>query len=89
MSQRTPQRTLFSLPFCDWCLLRVYSLFPSAIGACYGYILSSSSAPLIPTHVPNPAPNQFLLVQEWARRALSAARSGARHGHMPSINSPC
>eukprot|EP00976_Prorocentrum_cordatum_P088557 1187360-Prorocentrum_minimum.AAC.2 len=31
---------IFSLPFCDWCLLRVYSLSPSAIGACYGYILS-------------------------------------------------
>eukprot|EP00976_Prorocentrum_cordatum_P075392 1181893-Prorocentrum_minimum.AAC.1 len=32
---------IFSLPFCDWCPLWVYSLFPSAIGARYGYILSS------------------------------------------------
>eukprot|EP00959_Pyramimonas_sp_CCMP1952_P092634 1938515-Pyramimonas_sp.AAC.1 len=31
---------IFSLPFCDWCSLRVYSLFPSVIGARYGYILS-------------------------------------------------
>ena len=28
---------IFSLPFRDWCPLRVYSLSPSAIGACYGY----------------------------------------------------
>eukprot|EP00959_Pyramimonas_sp_CCMP1952_P062835 1314001-Pyramimonas_sp.AAC.1 len=27
---------IFSLPFCDWCLLRVHSLSPSAIGARYG-----------------------------------------------------
>eukprot|EP00976_Prorocentrum_cordatum_P053767 1084583-Prorocentrum_minimum.AAC.1 len=25
--------SIFSLPFCDWCLLCVYSLSPSAIGA--------------------------------------------------------
>eukprot|EP00976_Prorocentrum_cordatum_P094708 1189893-Prorocentrum_minimum.AAC.1 len=31
---------IFSLPFSDWCLLRVYPLSPSAIGACYGYIPS-------------------------------------------------
>eukprot|EP00976_Prorocentrum_cordatum_P029709 604961-Prorocentrum_minimum.AAC.1 len=35
-----PATGIFSLSFCDWCLLWVYSLFPSAIGACYGYILS-------------------------------------------------
>eukprot|EP00959_Pyramimonas_sp_CCMP1952_P191107 3996228-Pyramimonas_sp.AAC.1 len=31
---------IFSLPFCDWCPPRVYSLSLSAIGARYGYILS-------------------------------------------------
>eukprot|EP00959_Pyramimonas_sp_CCMP1952_P238386 4981495-Pyramimonas_sp.AAC.1 len=31
---------IFSLPSCDWRLIRVYSLSPHAIGACYGYILS-------------------------------------------------
>eukprot|EP00976_Prorocentrum_cordatum_P059381 1175467-Prorocentrum_minimum.AAC.2 len=34
---------LFSLPFRDWCPLRVYSLFPSTIGARCGYILSPLS----------------------------------------------
>eukprot|EP00959_Pyramimonas_sp_CCMP1952_P130837 2735812-Pyramimonas_sp.AAC.1 len=35
-----PAAGIFSLPFCDWCPLRVFSLSPSAIGACCGYILS-------------------------------------------------
>eukprot|EP00976_Prorocentrum_cordatum_P062535 1176754-Prorocentrum_minimum.AAC.5 len=35
-SEDTP---MFSLPFCDWCPLQVYSFSPSAIGARYGYIL--------------------------------------------------
>eukprot|EP00976_Prorocentrum_cordatum_P083105 1185102-Prorocentrum_minimum.AAC.2 len=31
---------IFSLPFCHWCPLWVYSLSPYAIGARFGYILS-------------------------------------------------
>eukprot|EP00976_Prorocentrum_cordatum_P101855 1192816-Prorocentrum_minimum.AAC.2 len=33
-----PATGIFSLPFYDWCPLRVYSLSPSVIGARYGYI---------------------------------------------------
>eukprot|EP00976_Prorocentrum_cordatum_P096445 1190568-Prorocentrum_minimum.AAC.4 len=33
-----PATGIFSLPLCDWCLLRVYSLSPCAIGACYGHV---------------------------------------------------
>eukprot|EP00959_Pyramimonas_sp_CCMP1952_P077436 1618629-Pyramimonas_sp.AAC.1 len=32
------KKGVVTLPFCDWCPLRVYSLSPSAIGARYGYI---------------------------------------------------
>eukprot|EP00959_Pyramimonas_sp_CCMP1952_P301795 6314669-Pyramimonas_sp.AAC.1 len=37
------RRLIFSLPFCDWCQLRlrVYSRSTSAIGACHGYWLHS------------------------------------------------
>eukprot|EP00959_Pyramimonas_sp_CCMP1952_P036518 764304-Pyramimonas_sp.AAC.1 len=31
-SKQLASRGIFSLPFCDWCPLRVYSLFPSGIG---------------------------------------------------------
>eukprot|EP00976_Prorocentrum_cordatum_P085273 1186011-Prorocentrum_minimum.AAC.1 len=33
---RTRARGIFSLPFCDLCLPRVYSFSPYVIGACYG-----------------------------------------------------
>eukprot|EP00959_Pyramimonas_sp_CCMP1952_P469062 9494305-Pyramimonas_sp.AAC.2 len=35
-----PAMGIFSLPFCDWCPLWVYSRSPSMIGAHYGSILS-------------------------------------------------
>eukprot|EP00976_Prorocentrum_cordatum_P075989 1182119-Prorocentrum_minimum.AAC.1 len=31
---------IFLFPFHDWCPLRVYSYYPSVIGARYGYFLS-------------------------------------------------
>eukprot|EP00959_Pyramimonas_sp_CCMP1952_P328753 6882976-Pyramimonas_sp.AAC.1 len=33
-----PATGIFSLPFCDRCPIRVYSLSPSAIDAHYGYV---------------------------------------------------
>eukprot|EP00959_Pyramimonas_sp_CCMP1952_P366779 7681849-Pyramimonas_sp.AAC.1 len=38
--QLVPATGIFSLPYCNWCPLRVYSLSPSAIGARHRYIRS-------------------------------------------------
>eukprot|EP00959_Pyramimonas_sp_CCMP1952_P201678 4217537-Pyramimonas_sp.AAC.2 len=56
--------SIFSLPFCDWCPLRVYALSPSVIGARYGYMLSPLLR-LVPASVIGP------------ERAISAAPTSA------------
>eukprot|EP00959_Pyramimonas_sp_CCMP1952_P079112 1653742-Pyramimonas_sp.AAC.1 len=72
---------IFSLPLCDWCLLRVYSLSPCAIGARYGYVLS----PLVRLA---PTTGIFSLpLCDWRPLwvySLSSCAIGARYGYILS-----